>query len=140
MMNNRLRAVRWGMTGALLAGAGVALGAFGAHTLADAISTERLATYGTGISYLQYHALAMLVVSWLASGRDLPDVSARLLLHAAQAFAAGILFFSGSLVVLAVTGITWLGAVAPVGGVAFMAGWVLAAVGISRSRLPRTEA
>jgi uncharacterized membrane protein YgdD (TMEM256/DUF423 family) len=140
MMNNRLRAVRWGMTGALLAGVGVALGAFGAHTLADTISTERLATYGTGISYLQYHALAILVVSWLAGGRDLPEASVRLLFRAVQAFAVGILFFSGSLVVLSITGATWLGAVAPVGGVAFMAGWVLAAVGISRSRLLRTEA
>ena len=139
-MNYRLKAVRWGMTGALLAGAGVAMGAFGAHSLKDVLSTGRLATYGTGISYLQYHALAILVVSWLAAGRDLPEASVRMLFRAAQAFALGILFFTGSLVTLSVTGATWLGAVAPLGGVAFMAGWVLTAVGISRSRLPRTEA
>ncbi|MEQ9104698.1 MAG: DUF423 domain-containing protein [Rhodothermales bacterium] len=140
MMNNRLKAIRWGMTGALLAGAGVALGAFGAHTLADVLSVERLETYGTGISYLQYHALAILVVAWLAGRQDLAEASVRLLFRAAQAFALGILFFTGSLVTLSVTGITWLGAVAPVGGVAFMTGWVLTAVGISRSRLLRTEA
>ena len=140
MMNNRLIAVRWSMAGALLAGAGVALGAFGAHTLENVLSVERLETYGTGISYLQYHALAILVVAWLAGRQDLPEASVRMLFRAVQAFALGILFFTGSLVTLSVTGITWLGAVAPLGGVAFMAGWVMTAVGISRSRLLRTEA
>lgn len=140
MMNNRLIAVRWGVTGAVLAGTSVVLGAFGAHGLTDLISGERLATYHTGVSYLQYHALAMLVVSWLAGGREVPDASARMLIRAVQLFALGILLFTGSLVTLAVWGITALGAVAPVGGVAFIAGWALTAAGISRSRLLRTEA
>lgn len=139
MMNYRLKATPWALLGAALAGLGVALGAFGAHSLADMISADRLKTYHTGVSYLQYHALAMLVVAWLAGGREMPEAAARMLLHAAQSFTVGILLFTGSLVVLAVTGMTWLGAVAPIGGVAFIAGWALTLVGISRSRLPRTE-
>lgn len=140
MMNKRLKATRWAIAGASLAGLGVVLGAFGAHSLADMISADRLQTYHTGISYLQYHALAILVTAWFARGGEMPEAATQMLFQAALSFTAGILLFSGSLVVLAVTGITWLGAVAPIGGVAFIAGWALTAVGISRSRLPRTEA
>jgi uncharacterized membrane protein YgdD (TMEM256/DUF423 family) len=108
--------------GALLAGLGVALGAFAAHGLRDRLEPELLAVFETGVRYQMYHALALLVLA-LAMARW-PD---RGLLPAAVLMIVGTVVFSGSLQLLAVTGTRWLGAVTPVGGVCLIAGWAFAA-------------
>lgn len=97
----------------------VGFGAFGAHGLRGRISPEMLSVFEIGVRYQMYHALAILLVAAL-SGR----IEGRLLPAAGWAFTAGIAVFSGSLYVLALTGITTLGAVTPIGGVAFLVGWV----------------
>lgn len=109
--------------GAFSAGAAVALGAFGAHGLRRMLSPDMLAVYETGVRYHMYHALALIGtgVTGLSPGK----ADRRLLLGATWAFGCGTLLFSGSLYTLALTGILSLGAVTPVGGVAFLAGWTL---------------
>jgi uncharacterized membrane protein YgdD (TMEM256/DUF423 family) len=104
----------------VLGGMAVALGAFGAHALESRLSADLLATYETGVRYHFYHALALLgvvaVISrWPAAGAAV---------WAGWLFVAGIVIFSGSLYILAFTGIRWLGAITPIGGVAFIAGWL----------------
>lgn len=108
--------------GALLALVGVALGAFGAHGLRGTLSTQDLATFETGVRYQMYHALALLAVAGAAA--RWPGGSASV---AGWLFVVGILIFSGSLYVLVLTGQRWLGAVTPLGGLAFLAGWALLA-------------
>jgi uncharacterized membrane protein YgdD (TMEM256/DUF423 family) len=104
---------------AALAGfVGVALGAFGAHFLKARLSTEMLAVFETGVRYHLIHAVALLATAAL-TGR----ASERLLAAAGWLFTGGIVLFSGSLYVLALTGITTLGAITPLGGLAFLAGW-----------------
>lgn len=108
---------------------GVALGAFGAHALAARVPADLLGTFETGVRYHMYHAFALFAVV-LAMGRrpnsNLPSIAGWL-------FVAGILIFSGSLYVLVFTGQRWLGAVTPIGGVAFISGWILLAVAAWRS-------
>jgi uncharacterized membrane protein YgdD (TMEM256/DUF423 family) len=96
----------------------VAFGAFAAHALKDMISTGLLEVFRTGVEYQALHALALLAVGLL--GRD---GLSRALNLAGWAFATGILLFSGSLYLLALTDIRWLGAVTPFGGTAFLMGW-----------------
>jgi uncharacterized membrane protein YgdD (TMEM256/DUF423 family) len=97
----------------------VALGAFGAHVLKSSLTPSSLAIYETGVRYHLVHGLAVFVAAWLA-GEDRTR-SARL---AGLLFIVGILLFSGSLYVLAVSGVRWLGAITPLGGLAFLAGWL----------------
>jgi len=104
--------------GALAGFAGVALGAFGAHFLKARLSTEMLVVFETGVRYHLVHAVALLATAALV-GR----ASDRLLAAAGWLFSGGILLFSGSLYVLALTGITAFGAITPLGGLAFLAGW-----------------
>jgi uncharacterized membrane protein YgdD (TMEM256/DUF423 family) len=110
----------------LLAGAvagliAVGFGAFGAHGLRGRLTPEMLAVFETGVRYQMYHALALLLVSALATrAAGTADVAYR---AAGWLFVAGIVLFSGSLYLLAVTGVTVLGAITPIGGVAFLAGW-----------------
>lgn len=111
------------MIGALAGVVGVALGAFGAHGLRARLSPEMLAVFETGVRYQMYHALAMIALGALA-----PTLSARLPTIAGWAFLVGILLFSGSLYVLALTGIRSLGAITPLGGVAFLVGWACLAI------------
>lgn len=109
--------------GSVNAALAVILGAFGAHALKARISPEMLSVYHTASQYHFYHALGMLLVGVLASqlrASGALQLSGFLML-------AGIVLFSGSLYVLAVTGITWLGAITPLGGVAFIAAWVVLA-------------
>jgi uncharacterized membrane protein YgdD (TMEM256/DUF423 family) len=94
---------------------GVAAGAFGAHALRGRVPPELLAVFETAARYQMYHALALLAAS-RAAGRPCGRL-------AGWMFAAGILVFSGSLYALALTGVRWLGAVTPFGGVAFLVGW-----------------
>jgi len=113
--------------GALFAGLAVAAGAFGAHALRDRLAPDMLAIFETGARYQMYHALALLAVAW-ATVRW-PESSAVL---AGWCFVAGIVVFSGSLYVLAFTGVRWLGAITPLGGLAFLAGWALLVWTVSR--------
>ena len=93
----------------------VMAGAFAAHGLKARLSADALAVFETGARYHMYHALAMALAGLMAARR------------AAIAFLAGIVLFSGSLYLLALTGVTLLGAVTPVGGLCFIAGWALLA-------------
>jgi uncharacterized membrane protein YgdD (TMEM256/DUF423 family) len=101
----------------------VALGAFGAHGLKQRLSADMLAVYQTGVQYHFYHTFALLAVSLLML--HMPASNA--LRWSGMAFVVGIALFSGSLYVLSLSGVRWLGAIAPLGGVAFMAGWLLLA-------------
>lgn len=114
--------------GALAAGLAVALGAFGAHGLEARVTPERLQTFETGVRYHMYHALALLFVGWAAAQQASWQVHA-----AGYLFIAGIVIFSGSLYLLVLTNTPWLGAITPLGGVAFITGWALLAWGMVRA-------
>ena len=118
-MSDRARLVR---LGALAMAFGVALGAFGAHGLKSRIAPDLLAIYETGVRYHLVHGLALFVAAWLAG--DGANRSARL---AGVLFVVGILLFSGSLYLLALTGVRALGAITPFGGVAWIAAWIIIA-------------
>ena len=96
----------------------VALGAFGAHGLRAKLAPEMMAVYRTAVEYQFYHALALLAVALLALRAASPWLSV-----AGYAFSVGVILFSGSLYLLAVTGTRWLGAITPLGGVALLLGW-----------------
>jgi uncharacterized membrane protein YgdD (TMEM256/DUF423 family) len=101
----------------------VALGAFGAHGLRSRLApladgAQRLEWWTTGAHYQAIHALALGLVAYLASRSSSSAVSV-----AAIAFIAGVVLFSGSLFVMTLTGIRWLGAITPIGGLAFLVGW-----------------
>lgn len=102
---------------------GVGLGAFGAHALKGRLSPEMLAVFETGVRYQMYHTLAILATAALMTRIDGRAVTA-----AGWCFTAGIFLFSGSLYALAFTGVTVLGAITPLGGLAFLAGWVCLAI------------
>ena len=102
---------------------GVAFGAFGAHALRSRLSSDMLAVFETGVRYQMYHAFAILIVA-AAIGRLGP---VPLLAAAGWIFAAGILLFSGSLYALTLTGVGTLGAITPIGGMLFLAGWAVLA-------------
>lgn len=106
--------------GALSAFVSVAAGAFGAHALRARLSPEYLAVFETAARYQMYHALGLLAVAWAVARRPgaLPQ-------WAGWLFVAGTVLFSGSLYALALTGARWLGAITPLGGIAFLVGWVL---------------
>ena len=97
----------------------VAAGAFGAHALRARLSPEYLAVFDTAARYQMYHALGLVAVAWAASRWPGPLVR-----WAGWLFVAGTLLFSGSLYTLSLTGIRWFGAITPLGGAAFLAGWV----------------
>lgn len=108
------------MTASVFLALAVAIGAFGAHGLKSHLSTEMLATYKTGVEYHFYHALGLLLVGVLAV--YMPGVQLK---WSAIFLSTGIILFSGSLYALAITGIKWLGAITPIGGLSFIAGWVM---------------
>ena len=109
-------------TGSILAGLGVAFGAFGAHALKASLSPKMLSTFETGVRYQMYHALGLLALAWAIS--RWPE---RRLVPAAWLLLAGTVVFSGSLYLLVLTGARWFGAITPFGGVALIAGWALVA-------------
>ncbi len=101
----------------------VALGAFGAHLLEGRIEDKYLATWETAVQYQMFHAVALVAIGILMSSKLLGAVSS--LNTAGYLILAGIIIFSGSLYVLSLTGIGVLGAITPIGGVAFLAGWIM---------------
>jgi len=110
--------------GALLCAAAVAAGAFGAHALKAKLAPDLLAVYRTAVEYHFYHALGLVLVGGIASRM----ADATFAVASGWVMFAGIALFSGSLYLLAVTGARWLGAVTPLGGLAFIVAWVLLAV------------
>lgn len=116
------------ISGALSAFLAVLAGAFGAHVLRSRLPTDMLAAFETGARYHLYHSLALFVVAWAWSQWPKPLVRV-----SGWLFLAGTVVFSGSLYILALTGVTWWGAVTPVGGVLLLAGWATLALGILRS-------
>jgi len=105
---------------AILGGTSVAAGAFASHALKDQLTERALEIFETGTKYQMYHALALLMVVLLLSRAE---ASQTWLTTAGIAFILGTAIFSGSLYGLSFTGIKWLGAITPIGGVAFLIGW-----------------
>ncbi len=104
--------------------AAVLLGAFGAHSVADSLTPARMAIYQTAVQYHLIHTLALLATATIAQWHP----SSSSLKWSARAFLVGVLLFSGSLYLYALSGVSWLGMIAPLGGLAFVAGWLLLAV------------
>ena len=118
------------LIGAVLNFLGVAAGAFGAHALRSRLSADMLSVFETGVRYQMYHAFAMCAAAWAFARWQ-----RRIFAVGGWLFGAGILIFSGSLYVLALTGQRWMGAITPLGGLAFLAGWLCLAWGAAR-KLP----
>lgn len=110
---------------AILGGSSVAAGAFASHALKDRLSDRALEIFETATRYQMYHALALLLVAILLSRAE---AAQSWLTVAGSAFIIGVAIFSGSLYTLSLSGIKWLGAVTPLGGVALIAGWACLAV------------
>ena len=116
------------MKGSIISGAihgflAVALGAFAAHGLEDVLDDYGAGIWDTAVQYQMFHAVALVLVGILMARPLFGDV--KQLKVAMFCFNAGIFFFSGSLMVLALTGIKVLGAITPIGGVFFLIGWVM---------------
>ena len=113
--------------GALSALTSVAAGAFGTHALRDRLTPEHLAVFETAARYQMYHALGLLAVAWAVTRWP-----GALPVWAGWLFVAGTVLFSGSLYVLSLSGIRWWGAVTPLGGAAFLAGWLFLVLAVRR--------
>jgi uncharacterized membrane protein YgdD (TMEM256/DUF423 family) len=118
----------WIALGAANAFLSVAAGAFGAHGLKARLAPDLLTIFETGARYHMYHSLGLIAIGLVAQTRPSP-----LLSGAGWAMLAGILLFSGSLYVLALTGVRALCAITPLGGLGFLVGWALLAVAVWRS-------
>ena len=120
-------------TAAVLGALSVILGAFGAHALKQLITDKNLQTFETGVRYQFYHVIALFITGILYK-----NFTNNYLEWAGRLFCLGILLFSGSLYLLSfieltdMTGLKWVGAITPLGGVCFITAWLLLAVGISK--------
>ncbi len=110
----------WIQLGSLFMFLAVAFGAFAAHALKTRLAADLIGVFEVGVRYQAYHALGLFVVAWLSDRNGGAAINA-----AGWAFTIGIVVFSGSLYALAVTGVRWLGAITPLGGLAFLVGWLL---------------
>ncbi|RAW19584.1 DUF423 domain-containing protein [Paenibacillus taichungensis] len=117
---------KWMMLGAVLTMLSVAIGAFGAHMLKEKIGADAIAVYETGVQYHMIHAIGLLIIG-LTAGQLGPSTKLK---WAARLLFIGIIIFSGSLYVLSISGIKILGAITPIGGVAFIVGWLLLALDV----------
>lgn len=118
------------LVGAVAGFIGVGFGAFGAHGLRGRLSPEMLAAFETGVRYQMYHAFALCAAAW--GWARWPH---RLFGAAGSCFVAGIVLFSGSLYLLALTNTRWLGMITPLGGAALLAGWLCLVTGTARGTL-----
>lgn len=119
-MTRRPLSQRFLVIGTVFAGSAVAAGAFGAHALKGILDAPSLQVFDTATRYQMYHALGLCIVSWAID--RYPE---QRLEQTGWLFTLGILLFSGSLYVVSLAGISWMGAVTPIGGLAFLAGWLL---------------
>jgi len=113
------------LAGAVFMALAVLLGAFGAHALKSILTPQMLATYNTGVEYQFYHAIGLLII-----GLTGYHVQSKWLNRAGALLVAGIFLFSGSLYLLTLTGIKGIGIITPIGGLAFVAGWICLAVAL----------
>ncbi len=112
-------AQQWILMGSVSGFVGVVLGAFGGHVLKEMLSEKAFSIYLVGVQYQMYHAFALLALGlWAAQN---PNIDTK---YPGSAFTLGIILFSGSLYILALTNQKWLGMVTPLGGVSFLAGWI----------------
>ena len=111
------------ITGIILAGATVALGAFGSHGLKNKLTPESLNIFEIGVRYQFYHSLAIIIIGILSLHYKVVPLQIPFYF-----FLFGIILFSGSLYLLSITGFRWLGAVTPLGGLSFLLAWILTAV------------
>ncbi len=116
------------VTGLVSGFLGVCLGAFAAHALKERLTQDLLDTFEVGVRYHMYHVFALLATAWVID--HWPGATATV---AGWLFLGGIVVFSGSLYILALTGARWLGAITPIGGIAFLAGWMCLAWHVWRS-------
>jgi len=119
----------WIVVGALAAGLGVAAGAFGAHGLKKVLSPEQLQTFETAVRYQMYHAMAIILCGLLMG-----PYGSKLIPAAGVAFLVGILIFSGGLYAWVLSEIRAFALIVPLGGLSWIAGWILLAIAAARSR------
>tara|TARA_Y100001970_G_scaffold150190_1_gene184195 strand:+ start:2178 stop:2552 length:375 start_codon:yes stop_codon:yes gene_type:complete len=120
----------WLIIGACLAGIAVLVGAFGAHGLKARVSSEDLGIFETAVRYQMYHSLGIILISVLGITKSFPD---DILMMPAYLMIAGVIIFSGSLYILVLTNIRWLGAITPFGGSLLIFSWFILAFNIYRS-------
>ncbi|WP_100405772.1 DUF423 domain-containing protein [Bacillus solitudinis] len=116
------------LIGSIIMALAVAIGAFGAHGLEPRLSERMMKNYQTGVQYHMIHGIGLLIVGVAA----LKLTTSTALNGAGWSFLIGIILFSGSLYAMALTGVTKLGAITPIGGLAFIVGWVLLATAVTR--------
>ena len=115
------------IAGAIFGFLSVLLGAFGAHALKAHLTPAMLVIFETGVRYQAYHAFALLAASWAVN-----VFNSKLIARAGTCFVAGIIIFSGSLYILALTGIKTFGAITPIGGLLLGAGWIFMILGATK--------
>ena len=108
------------LSGSIFASLSIILGAFGAHALKDQLSAYSLAIYEKAVLYQMFHSLGILLLTAIAKNMDVLDLS-----FSIWCFIIGIILFSGSLYILALTNVKWLGMITPIGGMLFIIGWFL---------------
>ncbi len=116
------------MAGSILAALSIVTGAMGAHSLREILSPSLMSAYQKAVDYHAYHALGLFAVAFIAQllpGSRLVRLSGRFMM-------AGIVLFSGSLYALSLSGIGWLGAITPLGGLAFITAWILLLLAVGR--------
>ena len=105
----------------------VVFGAFGAHAVKDMLTPERFDVYRTSVQYHFYHGIGLLIVGVIAF-----NITNQWIAWSAYSFIAGILIFSGSLYLLTLLDIGWLGAITPIGGIAFILGWIFLFISLTK--------
>lgn len=113
------------LAGAIFMALAVLLGAFGAHALKKVLAPDMLVIYKTGVEYQFYHALGLLLIGLIGF-----HIQSKYLRWSGLLISIGIIIFSGSLYVLTLSGIKALGAITPIGGLSFVAGWIFLAIAI----------
>ena len=113
--------MNWGVSGAFLLAMGVVFGAFGAHGLRDRLDPYSMSVYEKAVFYHFIHALGLLIVAFLPKAGVVSEFATSVV---SWLLLIGIVIFSGSLYLLAITGNRWLGAITPIGGVSFIAAWL----------------
>ena len=122
------RHITWIIIGSVLAALAVSIGAFGAHGLKSKVSSEDLVIFETGVRYQMYHSLGLILIGIL--GFHFPSNIIQL---PAALFIIGIIIFSGTLYLIPLTGLRWLGAITPIGGTALIVGWIALVYNIIKS-------